>query len=727
MVKYLYQVLALLAAIQVYGSEPDYDQLFFDNSLMPESWHYSRVEYQAPSFLLNIQGRLPVEDSLHFTPGNCLELKYVSAPEGSWKVQLDHPMWRGKDHIKQGNALVFRMLVPGETPVDALPRIGLMLEDSTSAELTIGKYLPEIEQDQWMEVKIPLKDFAGAAGGKFSYSHSKEIVSVLFMQSNGDNQEHLIYIDQVEFYPAKPAGKGTVVPEIAEVKGYERHVDISWKPVDTRVVKYIQIYRSEGTGEFVPVAVQNPVYASRYADFTGEPGKTYRYRISCLDYDYNESELSSPASAETYEMTDGQLLDMVQEACFRYYWEGAEQVSGLALENIPGRKNMIATGASGFGLMALVVGTERGFITREQLTERLGTIVQFIEGGDRFHGALSHFMDGPTGKVEPFFGKYDNGGDLVETSFFMQGLLAASLYLSDENPEEKALKHRMTALWNDVEWDWYRKSADSPFLYWHWSPEHEWHIDHPLIGWNETLITYFLAIASPTHPVPAEMYYTGWASQSKRAQEYRTNWGNTSDGSMFSNNSTYYGVQLDVGVSNGGPLFFVHYSFLGLDPQKLTDRYTNYFRNNQAIARINYRYCCENPNRFPEYGKDCWGLTASDGPWGYKAREPVKGMDDGTIAPTGALASFPYLPDEAMEALKFYYRDCGHFLWGEYGFRDAFNLQEDWVAPIFMGLNQAPVAVMIENYRSGLLWNLFMSAADVQKGMQKLNEVSNEE
>jgi exo beta-1,2-glucooligosaccharide sophorohydrolase (non-reducing end) len=505
--------------------------------------------------------------------------------------------------------------------------------------------------------------------------------------------------------------------------GYERHVDLSWKAVDPGVVKYIKIYRSDNNRDYFPVGVQSPEYSSRYADFTGTPGKTYSYRLSSLNYHYVESELSASVQAKTYEMNDDQLLDMIQEACFRYYWDGAEPVSGLALENIPGRKNMIATGASGFGIMALLVGAERGFITREQLIDRLNRIVKFIENGDRFHGALSHFMDGPTGKVEPFFGKYDDGGDLVETSFFMQGLLTASQYLSEENPGEKALKERMIKIWKDVEWDWYRRTDDNPFLMWHWSPQHEWHINHPLIGWNETLITYFLAIASPTNAVPADMYYSGWASQSKQAQDYRSNWGGTADGSMFYNRNTYYGVPLEVGVSNGGPLFFVHYSFLGLDPQKLTDRYTNYFENNRNITLINYRYCCENPHGFPEYGKKCWGLTASDGPWGYKAREPVERMDDGTIAPTGALASFPYLPEQAMQALKFYYRECGHFLWGEYGFRDAFNLTEDWVAPIFMGLNQAPVTVMIENYRTGLLWNLFMSSPDVREGLNKLDGI----
>jgi hypothetical protein len=197
-------------------------------------------------------------------------------------------------------------------------------------------------------------------------------------------------------------------------------------------------------------------------------------------------------------------------------------------------------------------------------------------------------------------------------------------------------------------------------------------------------------------------------------------WGQTKDGADYVNGNTYFGVPLKVGVSNGGPLFFVHYSFLGPDPRRIKDKYTDYFTNNRNIALINYRYCLENPGQHQGYGAGCWGLSASDGPWTYSANEPVPHADEGKMTPTGALASFPYLPEESMAALNNYYHQYGKFLWGEYGFRDAFNLDENWCAEIYMGLNQAPIVVMIENYRTGLLWNLFMKDKDVQNGLKKL-------
>ena len=469
------------------------------------------------------------------------------------------------------------------------------------------------------------------------------------------------------------------------------------------------------------VGIQYP-YTGRYADFTNEPNKTFSYRIACVNYDYSESQPSNIVESTTRYMTDEQLLDMVQEASFRYYWDGAEPNSGLALENIPGRRNMIATGASGFGMMAIVTAVERGYITREEAIQRFKKIVAFLDKAETFHGGYAHFIDGTTGKVEPFFGMRDNGADMVETSFLFQGLLTARQYFDKNSDDEKYIRNTITKLWKNIEWDWFKKTKDSKYLYWHWSPDQEWVINHNLIGWNETMITYLLAIASPTHGIGKDMYYSGWASQEKLAQDYRADWGQTRDGAMYSNGNTYFGVKLDMGVSNGGPLFFIHYSYLGLDPHKIKDKYVseNYFENFRNIALINYRYCVENPKKNIGYGADNWGLTASDGPWGYRAAEPVDHQDVGTMAPTGALASFPYLPEQSMAALKNYYRNYGSFLWGEYGFRDAFNLNENWCANIYMGLNQAPVTVMIENYRTGLIWNLFMKDPDVQRMVKEV-------
>ena len=374
-------------------------------------------------------------------------------------------------------------------------------------------------------------------------------------------------------------------------------------------------------------------------------------------------------------------------------------------------------------MMTILVGVERGFITREQAVDRFLRITDFLTKAEKHHGAFSHFMDGRTGKTVPFFGPRDNGGDLVETSFMTQGLLAARQYFNGENEKENTIRERIDSIWEGIEWDWYKRFPDSPFLYWHWSPDKEWIINHRLIGWNETMITYLLAIMSPTHAVEPEMYYTGWASPDEYAQEYRMGWSERPEGKDYWNGNSFFGVKLDVGVSNGGPLFFTHYSFQGFDPHALTDRWTNYFENNRNIAEINLRYCIANPQGYEGYGEDFWGLTACDGVWRYCAHEPMAHQDDGTIAPTGALASMPYTPEASLKAMKKMYREYGRYLWGPYGFYDAYNPTLNWVSPIYMGLNQGPSVVMIENYRTGKIWELFMSHPDVKAGLEKLNAI----
>ena len=533
---------------------------------------------------------------------------------------------------------------------------------------------------------------------------------------------HTFFLDDIELI-SSPAKAESIqsLPEIINASGYGRHIDITWKPFEDDAVKHVVVYRSTDKKLFKPVGIQSPDIF-RYADYTGKTSKKYYYKIAFADINYKESAPSSIAEGFTKILTQNELMSMVQEASFRYYWEYAENNSGLAKENTAGRKNMIATGSSGFGIMALITATERKWITRKQSIFRFIQITDFLEKANTFHGAFSHFIDGPTGNAEPFFGPKDNGGDLVETSFLVQGLLTARAYFNKNDPWEQKIRDKITKIWESIEWDWYRRYTGSNYLYWHWSPDQEWVINHRLVGFNEVMVTYLLAIASPTHAIPASMYYTGWASQDSFARSYRNSWGGTEEGSMYSNGNKYFGITLDVGVSRGGPLFFTHYSYFGYDPNLLNDKYTNYYKNNQAIALINHRYCVENPGKYKGYSDSCWGLTASDGPYNYSANEPVLRQDEGKIAPTGAISSFPYTPEQSMAALENYYYNYGKFLWGEYGFRDAFNLSQNWCSEIYMGLNQAPMVVMIENYRTGLLWKLFMSDNDVQAGLEKLAE-----
>lgn len=726
-------VLCLLTSI-AYGNTGYYRHVVFDNSLTPQTYFNSFGMANGGSFLETQEWRLPVEAKTFLTPPNALRLQWQSVAGGGWEAEVRLDNFRNRFPELLGHNLYFWCFAPEPIAADDLPmlvlsnmRSGLQVAEfpaSFTDPLPLGKFAGDIPAGRWVQVRIPLAEFRTGSIYEF---HPEHLVNIVFHQGRADGVRHTLILDEVRVDDDPPATNANLLPTPQNVQaiGYDRHVEVRWDGVtDSRIGRYV-IYRSLHGKEFTPVGIELPG-TTRYVDFLGKSGIKAQYKVATSDWNYQTSALSTSASASTREFSDDELLTMLQEACFRYYWEGADPDSGMARENTPGDDRIIASGvASGLGVAAVIVGVDRGFITRGQGLERLTKIVNFLEHAQRYHGAWSHYMNGSTGKTMPVFGMFDNGGDLPETSFLMQGLLAARQYFRGESAAERDLYRRITQLWESVEWDWYRGPEPGDFLYWHWSPEWSWQIQHPLIGFNETMITYLLAIASPTHPVPAEMYYSGWAGQAPSALEYRQGWSGSTDGNHYSNGHTYYGIKLDVGVGTGGPLFFTHFPFFGMDPHSLHDRFTSsYFENNRNLVLINRAYCIANPKHFKGYGPNAWGLTASDSPDGYVAHAPDEADDKGTLTPTGALASFPYTPEASMAAFKHFYRDLGAQLWDIYGPRDAYNPTAGWVSPIYMGLDQAPITVMIENYRTGLVWKNFMSNPEIGEMLKKLDQVS---
>lgn len=476
-------------------------------------------------------------------------------------------------------------------------------------------------------------------------------------------------------------------PPLAFVaKAYEQHIELRWQRSADPLVSTYRLYRANDTGLFTlfrTLAATDTLVI----DFVGTTNADYRYYVTARSSIGQESAPSPELHVFTYEMPDDDFLDMVQEYTFRYFWNFAHPVSGLARErNTSG--DIVTSGGSGFGVMAILVGIERGYITREQGLARLLKIVLFLENADRFRGAFPHWLNGNTGRVIPF-SPLDNGGDIVETAFLFEGLLTVRAYFDGNTANEVVLRQKITNMWREVNWNWYRNN--SSVMLWHWSPQHGFAINHQVRGWNEAMMVYLLGIASPTHPIAPSLYHTGWA------------------GSNYVNGFPIFGYTLPVGSLTGGPLFFAHYSFIGFDPRHYRDAYANYFVQNRNHTLINRAYCINNPGGYLGYSDVCWGLTASDDPLvGYLAHEAVPARDNGTIAPTAALSSMPYTPQESIAALKHFYRTYGDRLWGPMGFYDAFNLTENWFATSYIAIDQGPIICMIENYRTQLLWNLFM-------------------
>ncbi len=402
-------------------------------------------------------------------------------------------------------------------------------------------------------------------------------------------------------------------------------------------------------------------------------------------------------------ISDSNLVDLVQKQTFKYFWDFAHPVSGMARE----RSNtsfhygheVVTTGGTGFGIMAIIVAAERKWITRDTASKQLLKILTFLSKANSFHGVFPHWLDGATGKVIPFSRK-DDGADLVETAYLFQGLLCARQYFSKDENVESEVRNRINSLWNDIEWNWFTKGGEE-VLYWHWSPNNDWAMNFPLHGYNEALITYVLAASADRYPVSAAVYHNGWAKSN-----------------FFLNGKSFYGYKLPLGFDYGGPLFFSQYSFMGLDPRGLKDNYANYWEQNLNHTLINYEHAIRNPNGFKGYGPNSWGLTASDNDEGYNAHSPTE--DLGVITPTAALSAFPYTSDKSMAALRYFYNVLGNKIWGKYGFVDSYNESKNWYAKSYLAIDQGPIIVMIENYRTGLLWKLFMSCPEVKNGLKKL-------
>lgn len=483
-----------------------------------------------------------------------------------------------------------------------------------------------------------------------------------------------------------------VTPANVQAFGYEKNVDIEWYHNSEADLAGYRIYKWNGNEYVFYTNISKD--KSYLALNVGVLGISYSFKVSAYDLNGNESELSDSVDATTHIMTDEEFLDMVQRSTFRYFYDYGHPISGLSRERL-GSNETVTSGGSGFGLMALLVGIERGYITREQGVERMLKILNFLKNNAaKFHGAFSHWLNGSNGTAIPF-SQYDDGGDLVETSFLIQGILTVRQYFDQSNVSEEQIRILSTQIWEGVEWSWYRRVSFSNYLYWHWSPNYGWQMNFKLVGWMETMITYMLGIASPTYSVPASLFHVGWAS------------------SNYTNSNSFYGYRLWVGPNYGGPLFFAHYSFLGFDPRDKKDIYCNYFINSKHHTLINRAYCIANPYGHTGYGADNWGLTASDDPFGYGAHAPYSN-DNGTITPSAAISSMPYTPNESIAALKNFYRTYGSNVWGEYGFKDAFNPKQNWFANSYIAIDQGPIIVMIENYRSGLLWNKFMANPEIQ-------------
>lgn len=624
---------------------------------------------------------------------SALKFNYTSAPDGQWKVSVFRSNWEAAD-ISQMDTLVFHLYSSQELPVSALPLIGVRtLAKSGTGEVSsqwypLASYNGTVPAAQWTRIVFPLEVIrSDNANSNLSFPAAK---AVLFSQSENNNTSRLLFIDEIMAF----RNIATLSPVTGlTATGYDSHAELRWIPAGENLS--CRIYASfDGGSSYV---ARGEATGNEYLDFlpSTERNKNIHYRVVTL-FQERES-LPAEAMATVRDFSDDELLEMLQEVTFRYFWEGGHPGSGMALERSNG--TTVASGATGMGLMAMMAAHERHFRPREEIKARILSILAFLESCDRHHGAWSHWYNGDTGKTQPF-STTDDGGDLVETSYVAQALVALRNYFTGEDAPSVQIRDKATLLFREIDWEWYRQGGQN-VLFWHWSPNYGFG-SMKITGWNECLVTYLMAASSPTHSIPQEVYTEGWAQSGAMVRK-----------------RTYYNQEISLSPDWGGPLFWVHYSHLGIDPRGLKDQYADYWAEHVGTVKIHHAYAVANPGGWKNYSDKCWGLTASDDPNGYTAHQPVHN-DNGTISPTAALASIPYAPAEAIKALKYFYRERGSDLWGKYGPRDAFNDQLGWVRDAWLGIDQGPIMVMTENYRTALLWNLVMKDPDVKAGLEKL-------
>jgi hypothetical protein len=687
--------IALLTFLMISVQSFSQTYLYFQDSPASDLYDFSWMELTPPSELARLGNELrkfPVEASIPAVQGtNSLRLNWKSVSGGDWVAIAAALNWESHN-ISDTDTLMFWLRSAQGINNSNLPKI--FMEDVNNVKTTkhiFSAWCSNLTSGVWTRVAIPMSLFLNY-GDPVDFTRIKTIG---FAQNVADGVSHTLLVDDMRVFKGDGTAPPASQPTGVVSEGFDSHVEILWNPNPETSLNGYQVQRSIDGGNNWVIAAVVDKNTTRYIDWTRPLGNAINasYRISALNAANQPSLPSIPANASTRIFSDDELLDMVQEYTFRYFYDFAHPASGMARErNTSG--DVVTSGGSGFGIMALITGIERGFITREEGMAHMIRILNFLETADRFHGVWPHWMNGNTGKVVTF-SEFDNGGDLVETAFLVQGLLVARQYFDQPAQDEQQIVSRITALWESVEWDWYSRN-NSGALYWHWSPDYGWQMNMQVRGWNEASIVYMLAIASPTHAVPASYWNNGWAGMP-----------------YYTNGGSFYGYTLDVGWDRGGPLFFAHYSFLGFDPRNIKDNFTNYFNLNRNHTLIHRAYSIHNPQNHTGYGPNCWGLTASDDPDGYTVHEPGAGRDNGTITPTAALSSMPYTPQESMDVLKHFYRELGDKTWGWMGFYDAFNQKRNWWATSYLAIDQGPIIGMIENHRSGLLWDNFMANPEI--------------
>lgn len=689
-----------------------YPNVLFENSILGGNYAYSDVTYGAGSWVENVNGRLPVSDSVFFTPGNALSLTYRSVANGNWHVQVNFPPGLRNYLPRADHVLTFKIFVTSDMEVGLLPRLMLVQKNQAGVTVDLSKYIDDFQSNMWLNVRVPLSDVR-------DLDRAALIDGVQFSQGEADDEVHGLYLDQIEFLPVNPPRVKLSSPAVLSTAvAYDRHVDLTWQLPLTPSIRYIKIYRSEDNEHFDPIAIR-PVFVQKCTDFVPYSDRTYYYKIAWVDYGYLESPFSNVLEASPKAVGNEAMLDFIQAAHLNYFIERTEINSGMHAVHFGVDDATVSVRETGLSILAYVVGVERELIPRATAISRLQRIVSFLDKVDRYHGMFPEKIDGRTGKAIFLIDTVPEG-NVKSTAFLMQGLLVAQQYFQADSGKAGTLIDKIDTLWNTIEWNRFAIEGQEHILLDRWSPSVGFRDASPLGGFGADFICYVLALASPRHALPSESYITGLGVRRKLADSSHVmELANNASFAVklqetdvdtpspryveypYVTDTTLYGLPITVG-SIDTSLLAAYEPFLAFDPRAKRDTFANYFFNNVDLTRAYKRR--DKENGYGGSSLDIWGVETQ-----------VDSLDTlHTINPAIACASYAYLPQDAIQSMRAFYDQFGHSLFTEYGFRNGIQIDENAVADTYDAVNQAATVVMIENGRSGLIWDLFSRNPAIQ-------------
>ena len=553
----------------------------------------------------------------------------------------------------------------------------------------------------WQRTGFAIADF-----GPLGLFDITQVKTVRFVHGGVNPSLRTLWVDYVAGIEREAGGPELPdAPSDIVIEAGDESVVLRW----TRTIRTggYHVYRQADAETPFERLTENPTIEPNFVDLTAENGETYSYVVRSVGLTGLLGGDSASLEATPLAESEDVFIDFVAELAFDYFWDEANPANGLVKDRST-QTSAASIAAVGFGLSAITVGIDRGWITREEGRTRVLNTLRFFRNCPQsdatsnvcgYRGFFYHFLNMQTGHRAG-----TTELSTIDTALLLGGVLHAREYFSEENADEAEIRTLADAIYDRVEWDW--AANRPPLVTLGWKPEQEFAICNGNLcdwrGYNEAMILYILGLGSSTHPLP-DGAWDAWTAS------YDSDWG------------TFYGYTF----LSFPPLFGHQYSHLWVDFRGIQDDYMrgkgiDYFENSRRATLANRAYSIDNPNSYPNYGPDEWGLTASDDPFGYRAHgAPPAQADNGTITPTAAGGSIAFTPDESRAALRNFYQSYRPRIWGKYGLVDAYNIRENWFDDVFLGIDQGPFVIMIENLRTESIWDAFMQNEDVQRGLAR--------